>query len=102
MKSTSAGGRNKAPRRDDLSALAATARAHVYDMVCAADHVQVVLDDDHGGALTDQVLEHRQQGSHIQGVNSTDGAASCRAAAIVSQRPQHIHHILAACGEALL
>ena len=58
------------PRRDDRSALVASSRTHVNDVVRVADHVQVVLNDDHGGPLLDKVLEYLQQGHDIQGVQA--------------------------------
>ena len=46
---------------DDGSPALAALWAHVDDPVGVGDDVEVVLDDDHGVALVDQSLEHRQQ-----------------------------------------
>ncbi len=47
--------------RDDLAAMDAGARAHVDDMVGAADRVLVMLDDDDGVAEIAQALEGDEQ-----------------------------------------
>ena len=52
------------------AALGTAARAHINDVVCVADHIQVMLNDDDGGAVLDQGLEHAEQNLHIGGVQA--------------------------------
>ena len=51
----------------------AAARAHINDVVCVADHIQVMLNDDDGGAVLDQGLEHAEQNLHIGGMQADGG-----------------------------
>ena len=55
------------------AALGTAARAHINDVVCVADHIQVMLNDDDGGAVLDQGLEHAEQNLHIGGVQADGG-----------------------------
>ena len=61
------------PGRHDASAALPAAGAHVDDVVCATDHVQVVLDDDDSGSLTDEGLEDEKEGLHVQRVEADGG-----------------------------
>lgn len=40
------------------AAFLAAARPHIDHIIRVADHIQVVLDDDHGRAVAEQSLEH--------------------------------------------
>ena len=46
---------------DDPATLAAAFRAEVDDPIGRLDHVQVVLDDQHGVARVDEIVQHLQQ-----------------------------------------
>ena len=61
------------PRGDDSAAGGASAGAHVDDVVGAADDVQVVLDDDYGGSLPDQVSKYVEQGLHVERMEADGG-----------------------------
>ena len=58
---------------DDLSAGFPAARAHIDDVVGVADHIQVVLDHHHSGALFDEGLEHAQQSPDLQRMQADGG-----------------------------
>ena len=49
------------------------AGAHVDQVIGVADHIQIMLDHHHGGAVADQCLKHPQQGAHIQRVQADGG-----------------------------
>ena len=55
---------------DEGAAGGSAAGAHVEDPVGGADEVEVVLDDDDGGAVGDQPTEDVQQGPHVEGVEA--------------------------------
>ncbi len=57
------------------AALGTAARAHINDVVCVADHIQVMLNDDDGGAVLDQGLEHAEQNLHIRGCRPMVGSS---------------------------
>ena len=48
-----------------VAALDAAFRTHVDEPVAVLDDVQVVLDDQHGVALVDQLVQHLEQLAHI-------------------------------------
>ena len=50
---------------NDPAAVLAALRPHIDDVVGGADHVKVVLDHDHGRAVSDQCLENVQKRLHI-------------------------------------
>lgn len=52
--------------RHDASAGIAAARPHIHKVIRIADHIQIMLNDHHGGTVPDQLLEHAQQGLYIQ------------------------------------
>lgn len=54
--------------RDDAAALLTPTRAQVDHPVCVGDHVQVVLDDEHAGAVLDEPVQDREQDLDVQGV----------------------------------
>src|SRR5690625_4046711 len=58
------------PNRDDPATSRTATRPHVDDVVGIRDEVEIVLDDDHGGATVRQALQHGQQGAHVQRVQS--------------------------------
>lgn len=60
----------RSARRDDPAAGLPTAGAQVDDEVGIRDQVRVVLDDDDRGAPVAQPLQHRQQGPHVQRVQT--------------------------------
>lgn len=51
----------------------AAARAQVEDPVGVADEVEVVLDDDEGGAAVEERLEDVEQGADVEGVEADRG-----------------------------
>ncbi len=51
----------------------AAAGAQVHHVVGVGDHVQVVLDDHDGGAVLDEVLQHADEGFHVQRVQPDGG-----------------------------
>ena len=53
---------------DDLSAAVTALGAQVDDMVGGFNHIQVVLDDQHGISALHQPLEHLNELLHIGGV----------------------------------
>ena len=55
------------------AALDTAARAHINDVVRVADHIQVMLNDDDGGSVLNQGLEHAKQNLHIGGVQADGG-----------------------------
>ena len=60
----------KTSGKNDVSAEAARARAHVDDMVRGADHFGVVLDDDERVARVAQTPKHADEPSDIAGVQA--------------------------------
>ena len=58
---------------DDRSAFFSAARAHVDDVVCAADDVEVVFDDDDSGSVGDELAEDAEERLDVQGVESDGG-----------------------------
>ena len=65
-------GRHVAGRalRHDAPAVGPSAGPHVDHPVGVGDDVQVVLDDDDGGAAVDEALEHVEEDLHVVGVQS--------------------------------
>src|SRR5262249_47851990 len=53
------------PLRDHAAAALAAFRAQIDDPVGGLDHVEVVLDDDHGIAVVAQAMQHAQQQVYI-------------------------------------
>ena len=51
--------------RDNRAAAVASFRAQIDDPVGGLDHVEIVLDDDHGIAFVYQSLQHEQQFAHV-------------------------------------
>ena len=70
---------------DDPAASVPAFRTQVDDMIRAFDHIEIVLDDDHGVVLIDQAIEHPEQfadvvevqtgGGFVQDVEGPAGAA---------------------------
>ena len=60
-------------RGHDPSAVLAAARAHVDHVVGIGDHVEVVLDHQHGAALVDEPLEDAQQHLDVERVQPDRG-----------------------------
>src|SRR5436190_617918 len=58
------------PRRDDVPAVRAAARAHVDQVVGGGEQVQVVVDDDDRGPGVQQPVEHAGQGRHVERVQA--------------------------------
>ena len=58
---------------DDPAALVAAARAHIHDIVGAADEVEVVLDHEDGRAAVDEALKDGQQRLHVERVQADGG-----------------------------
>lgn len=59
--------------RHDASAGIAAARPHIHKVIRIADHIQIMLNDHHGGTVPDQLLEHTQQGLYIQRMQADGG-----------------------------
>src|SRR6266850_4420285 len=59
--------------RDDAAALVAALRADVHDPVGPLDHVEVVLDHQHGVARLDQPVEHVQETLDVLEVKAGGG-----------------------------
>lgn len=55
---------------DDSAALVASARAEVDDIVAACDDVEVMLDDDDGGAEIEQALEDAEKSACVERVQA--------------------------------
>ena len=68
------------PLEDDVAAEFAGARAHVHDIVGAADDFRVMLNDDHGVVEISQLLQGIQEFLVVPGMK-TDG-----------RFVQHVHH----------
>src|SRR6266516_1509819 len=66
------GARNvlRRPRRNDVPAVRAAARAHVDQVVGGGEQVQVVVDDDDRGPGLQQPVEHTGQGGHVERVQA--------------------------------
>jgi hypothetical protein len=59
--------------RGDPSAVGTAAGAEVDDVVGVRDHVEVVLDHDHGRARLEQPVEDRQENADVEGVEADGG-----------------------------
>ena len=57
---------SRCPTRDDPAAVNAAARPHIDDVVRAAQHIEIVLDDDERGAMIHKSTEHLKQCLHVQ------------------------------------
>ena len=55
---------------DDAATLHASERTHVDDPVGVAHHVEIVFDDDDGGTVVDERLEHVEQREYVLGVQA--------------------------------
>ena len=60
-------------RRDDLASLVTTLRPEVDQPVGGLDHVEVVLDHEHGVAGRDEPLEHREELADVLEVQTRGG-----------------------------
>lgn len=58
---------------DDAATCAAAAGPHVDDVVGVGDHVEVVFDDDDGGAVAVEAFDYSEQGADIEGVRADAG-----------------------------
>ena len=56
--------------RDHAAALLASLRTEIDDVVGGLDDVEVVLDDDHGVALGDQLVQHVEQPLDVREVEA--------------------------------
>ena len=61
------------PLRDNPSAVRPAFRPEIDDEVRALDHVEIVLDDDHRVAETDEPLQHIQQLVNVGEVQTRGG-----------------------------
>ena len=55
------------------AALGTAAGTHINEVVRVADHIQVMLNDNDGGSVLNQGLEHAEQNLHIGGVQADGG-----------------------------
>lgn len=55
---------------DDFTTFAAAFGSQVDDPVCVADHIQIMLNDNHSIACINQSIDHRQQVSDIGGMQA--------------------------------
>ena len=62
-----------APRKQQPPAARAAAGPHVQHPVGVGDQVQVVVDDDEGGTVLHQVVEHAEQGGDVGRVQADAG-----------------------------
>ena len=75
---TLAGSRATSSRRargDDVAAVGPAAGAHVDEVVGRAQQVEVVVDDDDGGAGVEQAVEHADQGGDVERCSPVEGSS---------------------------
>ena len=58
---------------DNAAALRAPSGAHIDDVVRAADHIEIMLNDDHSGPAVEQAAEDLQKDTDIPGMKADGG-----------------------------
>ena len=61
---------SRCPGGQDVPAVGAAAGTHVNEVVGGVEQIQVVVDDDDGGAGVDEPVEDADQGGHVERVQA--------------------------------
>ena len=64
---------SRSSAHDNAASLRASARTHINDVVRAADHIEIMLDDDHCSAAAEQAAEYLQEDTHVPRMKADRG-----------------------------